>query len=223
MTRAELHDALAERIASLRPPHPARVAIDGVDASGKTTLADELVGPVESRGRTVLRASIDHFHRPSADRYRRGRGSPEGYFRDSFDHESLERRLLVPLGPGGSRRIRRRAFDHRSNRPVDAPEEEAPADAVLLFDGIFLHRPELVGHWELSIFLRCPFEVSVARAATRDGGCADPGDPSNRRYVEGQRLYLRECEPERLADLVVDNSRLGEPRWVGAPSVESSR
>jgi hypothetical protein len=34
--------------------HPVRVAVDGVDAAGKTSLADELVGPLAARGRTVL-------------------------------------------------------------------------------------------------------------------------------------------------------------------------
>jgi uridine kinase len=33
----------------------------------------------------------------------------------------------------------------------------------------------------------------------------------NRRYVEGQRLYLRECNPEAIASIVVDNSDLARP------------
>jgi hypothetical protein len=39
-----------------------RVAIDGVDGVGKTTLADELVAPLQLLGRDVIRASIDGFH-----------------------------------------------------------------------------------------------------------------------------------------------------------------
>jgi uridine kinase len=33
----------------------------------------------------------------------------------------------------------------------------------------------------------------------------------NRRYVEGQRLYLRECNPQAIASIVVDNSDLARP------------
>jgi uridine kinase len=58
---------LAQRIDSLDPSHPVRVAIDGPDAAGKTTFADELVEPLEARGRPVIRASIDGWHRPRAD------------------------------------------------------------------------------------------------------------------------------------------------------------
>jgi len=42
--------------------------------------------------------------------------------------------------------------------------------------------------------------------------------PSNQRYIEGQRFYLRECEPQTLANFVIDYSNLAEPvvvarRW----------
>jgi uridine kinase len=42
MKRSELLDYLAGRINGLEQPHPVRVALDGPDAAGKTTLAQEL-------------------------------------------------------------------------------------------------------------------------------------------------------------------------------------
>ncbi|MGH3012932.1 MAG: hypothetical protein ACRDMY_14000 [Gaiellaceae bacterium] len=97
---------LADLNAEIRRPHAVRVAVDGVGAAGKTTLADELRPLLERRGRPVLRATIDGFHRPCSERHRRGPTSPEGYYRDSFDYEALRRELLEPLGPGGSRLYR---------------------------------------------------------------------------------------------------------------------
>ncbi len=47
-------ERLADLVALVRRPHPVRVAIDGADAAGKTTLADELVKPLEARGRTAI-------------------------------------------------------------------------------------------------------------------------------------------------------------------------
>jgi uridine kinase len=83
---------------------------------------------------------------------------------------------------------------------------------VLVLDGIFLHRPELRGYWDLSVFLDVPFATSVARLAVRDGSDPHPDAPSNRRYVEGQRRYLAACEPHLHATFVVDNSDLEAPR-----------
>ena len=39
MKRSQLLDYLADQIIEIRRPHPVRVALDGPDAAGKTTLA----------------------------------------------------------------------------------------------------------------------------------------------------------------------------------------
>jgi len=84
MTRSTCIEQLATAIAAVQVTHPTRVAIDGVDGVGKTSLAEELVAPLARKGREVVRASVDGFHRPRAARYLRGRDSAEGYFLDSF-------------------------------------------------------------------------------------------------------------------------------------------
>jgi uridine kinase len=58
---------LAECILALHHSHPVRVAIDGVDAAGKTTIANALSPIIACSGRHVIRASIDGFHRPRED------------------------------------------------------------------------------------------------------------------------------------------------------------
>jgi len=203
--------AVAGTVDALRLRHPTRVGIDGVDGAGKTVFGDELASALRRLGRHVIRAGIDSFHNPRAVRHRLGRQSPDGYFRDSFDYELVRRVLLDPLSPGGSGRYRPAAFDHRSDRAVDVAEQRAPAGAILVFDGIFLHRPELAGHWDYSVFLRVGFDVSVPRCARRDATSPDPHAESNRRYVDGQRLYLDQCRPERRATVVIDNEDLAAP------------
>jgi uridine kinase len=59
------------------------------------------------------------------------------------------------------------------------------------------------------------FDVTFARLARRDGLPADPAAPANRRYLEGQRLYLAACRPAQRADVVIDNTDLERPRLVG--------
>ncbi|PWK85382.1 uridine kinase [Lentzea atacamensis] len=191
-------------------PADGLVAVDGVDGAGKTTFCDDLAAVLRSRGRTVVRASVDDFHHPREIRHRRGPASPEGFFLDSFDHERFAGHLLVPFAAG--RPFRRASHDLATDEYVDAPEEVVSRPAILLVDGIFLHRDELVEHWDFSVFLSVDFAVSVARMAVRDGSPSDPGDPRNHRYVEGQRLYLAKCEPARRASLVIDYDDLADPR-----------
>lgn len=215
MERSALLNELAGIICRLDLDHPIRVAIDGVDAAGKTTFADDLVGPLQKRGKGVIRASIDGFHRPRAERYWRGPDSPEGYYHDSFDYPALIDTLLIPLGPSGTRQYQHATFDYRMDSPIVETPSTAPEDSVLVFDGVFLLRPELRQYWDYRIFVRVDFAVSVQRAAIRDEALF--GSPEEviarywKRYVPGQRLYLAAATPERYADAVVDNDDLLHP------------
>src|ERR1700680_1704752 len=209
--RERLFTELAQRLVAVSPDRTIRVAIDGVDGAGKTTFADELGSSGSALGRPVIRASVDGFHNPRVVRYQRGRHSPEGYFEDSYNYAALRKYLLDPLRPGGCRRDRPAFFDHVTDDAVPVVEVEALPRSILLIDGIFLHRPELLAYWDVSIFLRTDFAVSVARCASRDGSSPDPAAPSNRRYVEGQRLYLQGCQPEAKATVVIDYNDLSAP------------
>lgn len=213
MERAAFLAALVKRIVITRPDGIARVAITGVDGAGKTRLADDLVELIADR-RPVIRASIDGFHNPRAVRYGRGRTSPEGFYRDSFNLDLFRATLLEPLAPGGTRHYRTAAFDHRTDSAVDMPEQVANQNAVLLVDGIFLQQPALADVWDLTIFLDVPFTATFARMAVRDGSPADEADPANQRYRKGQQMYLTECDPKATAEVLVDYADFNAPRLV---------
>ena len=218
MLRQEVLQQLANTIVSIKHAHPLRVAIDGIDASGKTMLADELAPWIEGQGRPIIRASIDGFHRPRQERYRRGPDSPEGYYEDSFDYAALREVLLIPLGPHGTRHYHRAVFDVRADAPITTTDEDAPRNAVLLFDGIFLLRPELVDMWDYCIFVNVDFDVALKRAIQRDLRLF--GSPEAvqarylRRYFPGQQLYLRAVEPHKRADVIVENNDPEHPGLV---------
>jgi len=209
MNRLLLLDQLADQILSVECPHPIRVAIDGVDAAGKTTLANELVQPLQKQVRPVIRASIDGFHNPRAVRYKRGPDSPEGYFYNSFDYAAITARLLEPLGANGNRRYQTAVFDFRTDSPLRSPVEHAPDNAILLFDGVFLLRSELYPYWDFKIFVDVGFETAVERATQRDqylfGTAKDARRRYWKRYVPGQRLYLQRHNPRGYADVVIKN------------------
>jgi uridine kinase len=205
MSRQEVLQQLAEIIVSIKHSYPLRVAIDGIDAAGKTTLADELAPLIERQGRSVIRASIDGFHRPRQERYRQGRDSPEGYYKDSFDYARLREVLLMPLGPHGTGHYRRAVFDVGADAPLQTKEEVAALNAVLLFDGVFLLRPELEDMWDYRIFVNVDLEGALQRAVQRDlprlGSQEAVRTHYLQRYFPGQRLYFQAVQPQRCADV----------------------
>lgn len=104
----------------------------------------------------------------------------------------------------GAPEVQTARFDHRTDRDAIAIRQVPPA-AILLIDGIFLHRDELHALWDFSIFLNVPFAVSYRRMAQRDGCSADPLAAENRRYYEGQRIYLGSCTPQLRATVSLDH------------------
>lgn len=186
--------------------HPTLVAVDGVDGSGKTTFAERLATAYADRGRAVHVVHMDDFLNPRSVRYRRGSTSPEGFFNDTYDLAAFTTKVLDPLQPGADHAITLRAFDYLSDKPVDDEPVEVPPQAVVVIEGMFLHRDELCTRWDMSIFLDVPFAVTVARMAQRDGAPPDPEHPAWFRYLQGQRIYLATCKPTKRATYVIDNS-----------------
>jgi uridine kinase len=208
---------LAEAVGSVSVTHPTRVAIDGPPAAGKTTLADELAGVLREQGREVVRATIDDFLLPRAQRYRRGEFSAEGCYFDTHDHEALNRVLLDPLGPAGDRRFQHAVYDHTADAVLSPPTTTAPADAVLIFDGVFLLRPELIGQWDVRIFVSTALEKTVHRAVIREGRVSSQADVERRwreRYIPSQKLYYAAARPTDLADIIVHNDEPQHPVWA---------
>jgi uridine kinase len=220
-TRGELLGRLAGAIESVTTSRPLRVAVDGPPAAGKTTLADELAVLLRSRGREVVRASIESFHLPRVQRYRRGEFSPEANYYDSFDYDALRRVLLDPLGPGGDRRYQPAVYDFGTDTALSMPVKTAPADAVLLLDGVFLLRPELIGRWDLSIFVSAAFEQILDRARVRDlarlGSTAEVERRFRTRYIPAQKLYFAKARPADHADVIVHNDDPLRPTWDVRP------
>lgn len=209
-TRTAVVTDLLARIRAVRPGERALVAVDGVDGAGKSHLASELVALAsECAGRPVVNVSIDGFHRSRAERMAAG-GGPEGFYHGSYRYDAF-RELVVDRVRSG-RPVVPAVWDVVADAPVEPAELALPSDAVVVVDGIFLHRPELVGLWDGSVWLDVPFAVSVPRGNARFPGLdPDPDAAANLRYVGGQRLYLAEADPAAAATWILDNTDLEHP------------
>jgi uridine kinase len=179
---------------------PKLVGIDGVDAAGKSCFSRELVAVLAERGETgVVQVSADDFLNPPSVRYAKGRDSAAGFYRDSFNLDRIIDSVLSP---------------HAKSR----------GGTLLVFDGVFLGRPELRTFWDFHLYLHCDFAESIRRGVSRDlaKGLSGAGLTSRdelatlyrNRYVEGQILYLSECSPILNASAVVDNTDLANPKVV---------
>ena len=202
-SRAPRLAEIVRRILPLKYGLPTLVAVDGLTASGKTTLANELATIVRLAGRPAIRASVDDFHRDEEGRHRQDRFSPEGYYEDSFDYDGLIRLLLTPLGSGGNRRF-------VTTNQQGAPTWSAANNAILIVDGVFLLRPELEAWWDYSILVDISQDLSMERGVARDigvlGDAAEVRKLYEERYLPGEALYMERVNPRAKANVIVDNT-----------------
>lgn len=205
----------AKAINSVKLPHPVRVGIDGVSASGKTRFADDLVEPLRKLGRHVIRASLDGFHNLPDIRYQQGEHSSKGYVEDSFNYEAVVDNVLDPLGPTGQLKYKSSLFDFAVNKKTDIPYKSAMKDSILIFEGVLLFCNELNHRWDYKIFIDASFETIINRAMTRDnerlGGNDKLLNKYHKRYIPGQKAYLKKYKPHKHANIVVNNNNYHKP------------
>lgn len=212
-------DGVAERVIE-QSGHRVLIGIDGRSGSGKSTFGDELARTLERRGLETVRSTTDLFHRPRSERMRLGASSPEGYFQDSHQVSAIVSELLVPFRSGASE-VLIGAFDEPSDQPQPV-QASVPSKAVLVFDGLFVHRPELREHWDLTVMLRADRRCGEAWLRFLETDL--PADPSDRaeeldrrlalarwpRYRQGWSRYL-DSIGSTAATIDIDNEDLGSP------------
>ena len=223
--RDRVVDHVADRVRSHTSDRVV-VGVDGRSGSGKSTFADELASRLRDHGSTVLRSTTDSFHHPRAVRMRRGPTSAEGYYHDSHQVDVIVDQLVRPFAEGRPS-VLTAAFDE----PTDTALHETadlPDAAVLVFDGLFLHRRSLHGLFHVTVLLEADDRL--------DRGWLDllltdlPLDASRRaseldhrlhrarwpRYRDGWALYTDDVRPEALATVVIDNNDLTRPTLLAS-------
>lgn len=209
-----LHD-LAESLIARQGGHPLRVAIDGITASGKTTLGNELTSALAEQEHPVIRIRMDDFHHRRERRYRQGKDSARGYYEDAYDFDTLNQHVLKPLGPNGNREFRRSIIDLASDTPIDEPADLAAPDSILVVDGSFMQRHHRE-NWDAVIFVNTSFDEAMRRGIARDaeqfGGPAEAQQRYAHRYHAASRMYIDEVSPAQAADFILDNDDPSRPR-----------
>ena len=213
--RAALVGQVAARVLALGSGR-LRVGIDGRTAAGKTSFGHELAQHLSAAGRPVLRAGLDDFKQPWRHRHRYDRESGEGYYRNAYDYDAVQRLLLQPCTDEGSGEVVLCSIDPLTQLDHTDVLSTAAPDAVLVVDGVFAFRPEIDRWWDFRIWLDVSSSASIERGTVRDEYWAGAESEAlhRDRYGVAEEIYLAAVHPERRADVVIDNSDFARPRIV---------
>lgn len=186
------------------------IAIDGVDAAGKTSFAKDLAENLRALNKEVLVVSIDSFHQPKSYRYRLGEDSADGFFYDSYQYSYFIENCIAPL-KSGLEKIAIKCFNLENDKE-EIKVTDVESETIVIVEGIFLHRDELFQIWDYSIFLDVSVETSLERnlkrslAVNANLDIEGYKDRFYKRYKAGQELYFSKCSPKFRAKFVLDNN-----------------
>jgi len=222
--RAEVINELAHLIigeSCSRTAAVLRVAITGITASGKSILATELVTRINELGSLCVHLPVDGFHNPRSIRYRRGRDSAEGYYRDAYDYDQLIGRALLPLGSPDECWYVASVFDLDADAPIEMSPTRLDPGSIVILDASFLLRPEVRDYFDYRVFVQTSFEEARARGVRRDAASLGGADQADRlyrhRYHAAQQIYFADARPIRHADALFLNEQPEEPALFVRP------
>ncbi len=219
--RAVVLDQVVELVVGLEHGR-LRVVVDGLTAAGKTSIGHELAHGIAARGRPAFRASLDDFKHPWSEAHRYDRVSGEGYYRNAFDLDAVQRLLLDPAAPSGDGVVALCSIDPLTQQDHSHETVVMPEDGVLVVDGVFGCRPELDDAWDCRIWVEIDQALSVRRGVERDaeteGGSVAAEALHRDRYLAAELGYLDEVDPISFVEVIIENTDFRQPRLLRAPA-----
>jgi uridine kinase len=213
----KINEIIATYIIDHQKDKPMIIAFDGVDTSGKTTMANNVCRILKDNNKNAVRISIDKFHNPKEIRLQKGELSPEGYFYDSFNLNKIFEYIINPIRINGEYIIKG-IYDYKVEKEVTPEKIKIENDLIILFDGIFMNRDELYNVWDISIFLDINFKTVLKRAVIRDieyfKTIKNLNEKYKKRYIPGEKIYLRLCKPKERATIVINNNDYNKPKII---------
>ncbi|WP_259349109.1 MULTISPECIES: hypothetical protein [Rhodococcus] len=112
------------------------VGISGIEASGKSTIADELADGISTSGHDVIMIRGDEFSTAKAIR-NKNPDTVRGYLEDAYDYSNLSSRVMVPLRSAEVTEISYVSTDPETDESV-VSKPRVPDRAIVIVEGVLL-------------------------------------------------------------------------------------
>lgn len=217
MTQAEVFNVIRLKAISVIKDKPLRIAINGIEGSGKTIFARHLTQYLIDEQYKAVHVSIDGFHHDRAYRYRQGRDSARGYYEDSYDEKAFVEGVLK-RSQNDQPSYTPASHDLDTDKYLASNPINIGPDTFIITDGAYLFKPVYMPYWDLKIYLKTDFETAMKRGARRDefslGSYEAAQLKFKHRYHAASKIYQMEVDPDHHADIVIDNTDFMNPQPV---------
>ena len=169
------------------------IGINGIDCSGKTTFA-KLVSKYFTHYKIEnVCLDIDNFNNPAIESE-----TYKAFVSGSWDEEDLNKYYELIINFSDATR---------------AVSESKKKYSVVILEGIFIYKPQLVDIFDLKIYLDIDISLGRKRFAKRRSIERDkrPFDIYDEIWMLSHLRYESEVHPKRISDLVIDYNAESQP------------
>lgn len=197
---------IADSIKKLYNPEKTLIiGIDGLGGAGKSTISENISGALRSEGHSVTLLHIDDFIHPRAVRYNENYAQWECYYNLQWRYNYLKNEIISPLRSDGELCRDIELYD-KDNDTYLSQRICIPKGGILIIEGIFLQREELIDIFDYMIYIDVPESTRLERVLSRDryiGDSEQIKEKYNSRYFPAERHYVKTCSPADRADYVI--------------------
>ena len=162
------------------------VGINGIDCSGKTTFSKSLSKDFTHHKIENDHLDIDNFNNPAIENE-----TYKAFVSGSWDEENLNRYYELIIN---------------YSDVIRAVSESKKKYSIVILEGIFIYKPQLVDLFDLKIYLDVDISLGRKRFAKRWSLKRDkrPFDIYDEIWMLSHIRYESEVHPKRISDLVLD-------------------
>ncbi|MCH8903288.1 MAG: hypothetical protein IIA45_05175 [Bacteroidetes bacterium] len=176
------------------------IGVNGSDCSGKTYFSRSLKEYFIDIGVSSVVVDIDEFNVKAVedDTY-------ESFSKKQFTKQHLETYYTQIID---FKLAHKKILELRDNY------------SVLIIEGIFIYKKELVKLFDFKVFLETDYPIAIERFRSRqkrNKNSRQIGIFENI-WLPSHKRYLKEVGPENLSDLLIDNSDYSKPEIIGSSS-----
>ncbi len=166
------------------------VAIDGPCASGKTTLAFNLI---EMFGGTVI--STDDFFLQPHQRTSERLSQPGG----NMDRERLETEVLIPVSKNLCPTYRK----YNCHTMTFDPPVTLTDLSLVIIEGVYSLHPLLRHYYDIKVYADAAETVRRERLYTRCNGSSELLKNFTERWIPLEQFYFSHTQPQKICDIVI--------------------
>jgi uridine kinase len=201
-----LCNLIVQRFHQHRSANAFTIAISGIDASGKSSVAAQIKYLLEENNLNVALLNIDDWQMPKSISFLK-ENAAANFYHNAFRWNAFFDSLLIPLQNNHSVNVTANLVDINKDKVYSKQYSFTKVD-IILVEGIFLLMKDTRAFFDYKVWIECSFKTAQQRAIARNQEGLLPEQliyDYKTFYYPAQLFHFKKDRPQHAADFIFNN------------------